>query len=170
MELKDIVTISGKSGLFKIVKPTRVGFVLEALDNSKQKMVTNPRQKVSVLDEISIYTDESEGSVPLKDVLDKIYSEYKNETGVTPSSTPQEMRDFLQKVVPKYDEERVYTSDIKKLITWYMVLIEHGQEIFQNPKTKQQPKSKDSKAVKEGPSKAAKKGPSKAASAKKDNG
>lgn len=149
MELKDIVTISGKSGLYKIIKPTRVGFVLEAMDVSRKKMVTNPRQKVSTLDEISIYTDGTEGSVPLKEVLDKIYSEYKNEPGITPSSTQQEMRDFLKNIVPNYDDQRVYTSDIKKLISWYSVLIEHGPEIFQNQKTsKKEPKKKSPKTTK----------------------
>ena len=146
MDLKDIVTISGKSGLYKIVQPTRVGFVLEAMDGSKGKMATNPRQKVSVLDEISIYTDDTEGSIPLKEVLDKIYSEYKNDPGINSSASPQEMRDFLRNVVPNYDDQRVYTSDIKKLITWYSLLTEHFPDIFQDQKTsKEQPDKKGAK-------------------------
>ena len=103
MELKDVVAISGKSGLYKIVKPTRMGFVLEALDDSKKKLVTHPGQKVSVLDEISIYTEDGEGSIPLKDVLVKINSEYKNELSVTSMSSPADMRNFLKNVVPNFD-------------------------------------------------------------------
>lgn len=156
MDLKDIVTISGKSGLYKIVKPTRMGFVLEAIDGAKSKLVTNPRQKVSVLDEISIYTDDTEGSIPLKNVLSKIYSLYKNELEITSTSSSQEMRDFLRKVVPDYDDQRVYTSDIKKLITWYLVLVEHFPDVFHIQETKEKKvKKKDGKTEKKAPSKSA---------------
>ena len=157
MELKDVVAISGRSGLYKIVKPTRMGFVLEALDDSKKKLVTHPRQKVSVLDEISIYTEDGEGSIPLKDVLVKINSEYKNELSVTSMSSPADMRNFLKNVVPNFDEERVYLSDIKKLISWYSLLAEHGSEIFEPPKKeKKESVKKDPKATIKSQAKAAK--------------
>ena len=158
MELKDVVAISGKSGLYRIVKPTRIGFVLEALDESKQKLVTHPRQKVSVLDEISIYTEDGDGSIPLKEVLEKINSEYKDQIGVSSTSSPQDMRDFLKNVVPNFDEERVYVSDIKKLISWYTLLLEHGSDIFDPPKKeKKESASKASKASKKAPEKSTKK-------------
>jgi len=152
MEFKDIVTISGKSGLFKVLKPTRTGFVLEALDDSAKKMVTNPRQKVSVLEEISIYTNDSEGSIPLKDVMGKIYKEFKGHPGVDSTSSPGELRSFLKHIVPGYDEQRVYNSDIKKLVSWYQLLLEKSPEVFESPK-----KSKDKKNEEkpEKPSKAA---------------
>ncbi len=119
MEFSEVAAISGKGGLFKIVSPTRTGVILEALDGSKKKMIANVQSKVSILSDISIYTTDEEGAVPLQDVMRKIHKEFNGDTDLTSNSDPEELKSFLKFVLPEYDEERVYVSDIKKLVTWY---------------------------------------------------
>ena len=128
MTLKDIATISGKGGLFQILKPTKSGVILESLDEAKTKLVATPNQKLSVLDEISIYTTTKEGTIALADVLKKIHLTYNTDLGLDADADPAELRAFLKSVLPEYDENRVYVSDIKKLVKWYGVLIKYVPE------------------------------------------
>ncbi len=72
MDLKDVAAVSGKGGLFKVVKPTRTGVILETIDADKKKLIANASSRVSILKEISLYTTTGEGSVLLEDVLLKI--------------------------------------------------------------------------------------------------
>lgn len=72
MDLKDIAAVSGKSGLYKVLKPTRNGVILESIDEQKTKFIANANTRVSLLKEISIYTDGKEASVPLEDVFSRI--------------------------------------------------------------------------------------------------
>jgi hypothetical protein len=131
MELKDIASVSGKPGLFKIVKPARSAMVLETLDEKKQKLIVTGNNRLSVLKEISIYTNTKEGTVPLEDVLKSIYSVHKNEIPVGATSSEQELYDFVEKVVPEYDREKVYPSDLKKLVSWYKIISKFAPEILQ---------------------------------------
>ena len=130
MKFSDIASVAGKGGLFKIVSPTRSGVILEALDESKKRLVTGPQAKVSVLSEIAIFTTDEEGSLPLIDVMRKIQSEFGADTGLTKNSDPDELRSFLKHVLPNYDEERVYVSDLKKLVTWYNKIIGEFPEVL----------------------------------------
>ncbi|HYG02923.1 MAG TPA: DUF5606 domain-containing protein [Chryseosolibacter sp.] len=130
MKLSEIATIAGKGGLFKIVAPTKSGVILESLDEAKSKLVANTSSKLSLLHEISIYTTTKEGTVALEDVLKKIYKEYKEDTGIDANSDSSELKAFLKSVLPEFDETRVYTSDIKKLVKWYEILLKHAPEII----------------------------------------
>ena len=130
MDLKEIASISGKRGLFKVVKPTRTGVILESIDEKRQKIVTSIHNKVSLLDEISIFTHSKEGSLPLIDVLRKIYSEFSDDPGVDSKSSKDELTSFMKHILPDFDEGRVYPSDIKKLISWYLILIENYPDLF----------------------------------------
>ncbi|MFY0655081.1 MAG: DUF5606 domain-containing protein [Cyclobacteriaceae bacterium] len=130
MDFKEIATVSGKGGLFKVLAPTRGGMILESLDSQKKKLVVNMHSKVSVLGEISIYTTTAEGAVPLSEVMQKIHKEFDGDTGVSSSSDNEELRSFLKFVLPEFDEDRVYISDIKKLANWYNVLSSDYPEIF----------------------------------------
>lgn len=132
MELKEIAAVSGKSGLFKILGPTRSGLILESLDEAKTKMVTPANQKVSVLDEISIYTTTAEGTVPLKQVLIKIKEKFGDDVQLNPDGGAVVLSSFMSQVLPEYDESRVYDSDIKKLIKWYIILRRYALEIFES--------------------------------------
>ena len=102
MELKDIASVSGKGGLFKILSPTRTGAVLESLDNQKKKMIVGAHSKVSVLSEISIYTTDADGSKPLEEVLKKIHKEFNGDTDLNSGSAPDELKSFLKFILPEY--------------------------------------------------------------------
>lgn len=146
MEYSDVASLSGKGGLFKVVKPTRTGVILESMDDQKQRMAANASQRISVLSDISIYTTDQEGSTPLEDVFKKIYKEFDNDLGVTPNSDNDELKAFIKHIIPNYDEQRVYVSDIKKLIKWYNTLYKEAPELLkEKPAKKEKKKAKDDK-------------------------
>jgi hypothetical protein len=130
--LKEVAHISGKGGLYRIIKPTRAGVIVEAIDETKARAVVGANSRVSVLKEISIYTDTNEGSVGLAQVLTAIFEKFGAPVDLDPktASEPQ-LASFLGEVLPLYDRERVYTSDIKKLVAWFNILIRHLPEIFE---------------------------------------
>jgi hypothetical protein len=123
MELKEIAAVTGKGGLFKIVQPTRTGVILESIDSAATRLVANGNDRISILNEISIYTTDAEGSKPLEQVLKAIKAKFDSQLPVTPKSDPSELKKFLTSVLPEYDENRVYASDIKKLVGWYQIII-----------------------------------------------
>lgn len=122
MKFKNLATVSGKPGLYKILKPTRSGVILEALDDKNTKLVVSANQRVSVLSEISIYTTTEEGAVPLEDVMKTIDKEFQGDLGLDSNADPDELKAFLKHVLPEFDEARVYSSDIKKLVSWYGII------------------------------------------------
>jgi hypothetical protein len=130
MELTEIASISGKGGLFKVVKPGKSGVLLESLDAAKTKVVAGAAQRMSLLSEISIYTTTKEGTVALQDVLKKINKDFGTDLGVDANSDASELKSFLKSVLPEFDQDRVYVSDIKKLVKWYSVLHEYAPEVF----------------------------------------
>ena len=134
MELTEIASISGKGGLFKVLKPGKAGVLLESMDASKTRIVASATQRLSLLNEISIYTTTKEGTVPLEEVLKKINQEYKNDLGVDVNSDGSELKAFLKSVLPTFDEDRVYVSDIKKLVKWYSILLEQVPKVFTEQK------------------------------------
>ncbi len=131
MTLSDIATISGKSTLFKVLKPGKAGVILESLDETKTKIVATASHKLSVLSEISIYTTSKEGTVPLEEVLKRIHKEYGADLGLDAEADGAELKSFLKSVVPDYDESRVYVSDMKKLVKWYGLLLKQAPELFE---------------------------------------
>lgn len=143
MNLNEIASISGKGGLFHILKPTRGGVIVETLDEQKKKIVVSANHRVSVLKEVSIYTTDSEGSVSLEEVFYKIHDEFGNDLGVGTSSDPEELQAFLKHVLPEYDQERVYPSDMKKLISWYKLLYHHAPELLKKENKESGSEEKD---------------------------
>ena len=154
MDLKEIATVSGKGGLFKIIKPTRTGVILESLDEQKSRIVAGTQHKVSLLKEISIYTTGKDSSIALEEVLAAIFKKYGKEIPVNPKSSPDELASFVKEVVPNYDEERVYASDMKKLVTWYTIMASHAPELLEN---KEAPEKQEDKEESEEEAKAEKK-------------
>ena len=130
MELSEIASISGKGGLYKVVKPGKSGVLLESLDASRTRLVASATQRMSLLSEISIYTTTKEGTVALLEVLKKINKDFGNDLGVDANSDSNELKSFLKSVLPEYDQDRVYVSDIKKLVKWYSLLLEFVPEVF----------------------------------------
>ena len=135
MNFKDIAAVAGKPGLYRIVSPTRSGVVLEALDEKKTKLVAGMSMRVSVLNDISIYTLTEEGAEPLESVMKKIQANYQGDTGVDASATDAELRAFLKSVLPEFDLDRVYVSDIKKLNAWYLIIHKNCPEVLQESST-----------------------------------
>ena len=131
MDWKDIAAVSGKGGLFQVIKPTRAGFILESVDKDRKRFIAGPSTRVSVLHEISIYTDED--AVALSEVMLKIKKDV-GEVKVSAKSEGADLMAFLKSVVPNYDEERVYVSDVKKVVSWYAIINEFYPELLEEPK------------------------------------
>lgn len=140
MTLAEIATISGKGGLFKVMAPTKSGVILESLDDTKTRLVATANHKLSLLNEISIYTTTKEGTVALENVLKKIHTDFGNDLGVDSNSDGTELKSFLKAILPEYDENRVYVSDIKKLVKWYELIQKHAPDILTGAKEEDEKK------------------------------
>jgi len=124
MSLEKILSIAGKPGLYRLVTQTRSGFVAESLIDGK-KITAGIHSNVSVLSEIAIYTLEKE--VPLREVFLKIQTKEKGKkTSIGHKEDKLKLEEYFFEVLPDYDEDRVYASDIKKVIQWYNILNENG--------------------------------------------
>ncbi|MCD8270746.1 MAG: DUF5606 domain-containing protein [Parabacteroides sp.] len=121
--LKAILSISGKPGLFKLVSHGKNMLIVESLVD-KKRVPAYAKDKVISLGDIAIYTNETE--VPLHEVLTSVKNK-ENGAKVTVPSDTKELRTYFAEVLPDFDRERVYPSDIKKLLNWYNILI--GAEI-----------------------------------------
>lgn len=127
MELKEIAVVSGKPGLYKIVKPALNGVILEALDGTMARFIAGTATKVSVLGEISVYTENGE-NIPLENVFRSIYAKYGKAFSIGAKSSDNELRSFFTDLIPEHDKQRVYNSDIKKIAVWYTALVNVGFE------------------------------------------
>ncbi|WP_406684473.1 DUF5606 domain-containing protein [Seonamhaeicola sp. MEBiC1930] len=124
MSLEKVLSIAGKPGLYKLIAQTRAGFVAESLIDNKRISVSI-QSNVSVLSEIAIYTLTEE--VPLKDVLQKInIKEGGQLASVKPKDSKDKLEEYFFDILSDYDEDRVYASDIKKVIQWYNLLQKHN--------------------------------------------
>ena len=128
--LETILAISGKPGLFKLISRGNRNLIVETLDAQKKRMPAFAADKVISLADIAIYTDEKE--VPLREVLKSIK---EKEDGKIASidygkASKEELYAFLGEVLPNFDRDRVYPSDIRKLVQWYNILIENGLDDF----------------------------------------
>lgn len=130
--LKEIANVSGKSGLYRILKPSRAGVIVESLDAKKEKSMIGPTARVSVLKDVSIFTDGAQESVPLSDVFLQIKNIHGDKIALVPKdASDKDLIEFLNEVLPDFDRERVYASDIKKIITWFNLLVEHFPSAFE---------------------------------------
>lgn len=128
MVLDKILSIGGKPGLFKLLTQTRSGFVGESLLDGK-RITVGIRSNVSVLSEIAIYTLEEE--VPLREVFQKIKDkEGGKKTSISHKVEKIQLEEYFFEILPNYDEDRVYASDIKKVIQWYNILLDNKIDDF----------------------------------------
>ncbi|MDR3338648.1 MAG: DUF5606 domain-containing protein [Candidatus Symbiothrix sp.] len=127
--LKKILSVSGRSGLFKLISKGKNIFIVESMIDGKRIPVYT-KDKVVSLGDISIYTDKEE--VPLAKVLTAI-KQKENGAQIVFSSTikPEELRTYFAEVLPDFDKERVYPSDIKKMMNWYNLLIQNDLTDFE---------------------------------------
>jgi hypothetical protein len=135
--LKDILSISGQPGLFKMISKGNNSLIVESLLNGK-RMPAYSSSKVISLEDIAIFT--TEGEVPLKGVLKKIAEKENFQKTIDHKSSSNDLKKFMKEILPDYDEERVYVSDIKKLAQWYNLLQEKNLLTFES-ETDEEPKA-----------------------------
>ena len=123
MNLEKILAISGKPGLYELKVQTRTGFVAESLIDGK-KITVNLKSNVSLLSEISIYT--YEGEKPLTEVMQRIATKENKGQAISHKEDNATLAAYFKEILPEYDEERVYPSDIKKVLNWYNMLQAKG--------------------------------------------
>lgn len=132
MNLTGILSIAGHTGLFKLVSQMKGGLIVESLSDGK-RMPAYATQKILSLDDISIYTDAED--MPLRQVYDSIIDRTGGKVSIdTRTATIEELRAYLGEVLPNFDRERVYASDVKKVFQWYNILAEHGLAKKEDPK------------------------------------
>ncbi|MDR1880209.1 MAG: DUF5606 domain-containing protein [Tannerellaceae bacterium] len=127
--LKTILSISGKPGLFKLISQGKNMLIVESLTDQK-RIPVYAKDKVISLRDIAIYTGETE--VPLHEVLTKVKEKENGEKSALElsSAKPDDLRGYFAEILPDFDRERVYPSDIKKILSWYNLLIETGTTDF----------------------------------------
>jgi len=126
--LDKILTISGKPGLFRMVAQTRTGVIAVSL-NDQKKIITNLGQQINVLSEIRVFGLKEE--VPLNDIFERMYQLEKGQSArMKPKASKEELESYFFEIFQDYDEERVYSSDIKKIIQWYNLLLDSDQFKF----------------------------------------
>ena len=130
MSLEKVLSISGKPGLYKLTQQTRSGFLAESLLDNK-KISVSARHNVSLLSEIAIYTLTEE--VPLRAIFEKIATKENGKETINHKVPKIELEEFFFEILPDYDEERVYASDIKKIVQWYNLLVKNGITDFSEP-------------------------------------
>ncbi len=123
MELKDIISIGGRPGLFKVVTKRKNELIVESIAEGK-KIFIYALDKVSSLEDISIYTDSED--IPLVDVYKKLFEIEKGNKSIDHKSEPGLLKSKMIEILPDYDQDRVYKSDLKKLFFWYNTLIDAG--------------------------------------------
>jgi hypothetical protein len=152
--LKTILSVSGKTGLYKMVSQGKTMLVVESLTDKKRIPAYNS-DKVISLGNIAIYTKDRE--VPLWEVLNSVKAkeEGKPTTMNLQQATPDELRDYMIEILPDFDRNRVYPTDIKRLLSWYNILLSVGIVEFEPEKEKTEEVEKEETA-KDDPKKAAK--------------
>src|SRR5665213_352550 len=118
MNLSGIVSVSGKPGLWKALAQNKTGFVVESLDAQKTKLIANlSTAKIAALDEITIFGEDED--IRLTDVLERMKS-VKNVPDA--KADGKQLRELFREVAPDHDEEKVYASDMKKVVSWFQAL------------------------------------------------
>ena len=138
--LKDILAISGESGLFKIVTQTKNSIIVEHIE-TKKKMPAYASHKISALEDIAIFTTDEE--VALKDILIKIFEKENGGQAISHKAAKEELKNYFETVLPNYDKDRVYVSDIKKIISWYNIL--NKTKLIKPENIKKEEKNTDNK-------------------------
>ncbi|MCF4101340.1 DUF5606 domain-containing protein [Gillisia sp. M10.2A] len=123
MGLEKILSIAGKPGLYELTAQTRGGFIAKSITEDK-KIAVNVRHNVSLLSEIAIYTYTEE--VPLGTIFQTMFEKEDGKPAIDHKVSKKELESYFAEVLPEYDVDRVYQSDIKKIIQWYNLLVNNG--------------------------------------------
>ena len=121
--LKEILSISGKPGLQKLISNSSNAIIVESLIDGK-RFPAYSNSKIIALEDISIYTEAED--MPLKEVFKRIYAKENGKSALSHKEPTEKILAYFEEIVPEYDKERVYVSDMKKIIQWYNLLTEKG--------------------------------------------
>ena len=154
MELKDFISVAGKSGLHTIVGKSKNNVIVESLKDKKRFPIFNTN-KISGLSDISIYTYDEE--ILLSELFDRIQKKYKKEAAISHLESAEELKKVFEELVPNYDQDQVYNSDIKKVFQWYNILHDTNNLIKEESKEEKKESSDDADIKKEDSKKEAKK-------------
>lgn len=148
--LKEVANISGKSGLYRIIKPGRSGVIVEAMDGSKKREMVSANARVSVLKDISIYQQGVNDSTPLGDIFVAMREKYGEQVDLDTKTADNEvLYATLGEVMPDFDQERVHASDVKKLINWYNLLSLKMPELWETVEVAEETEIKTAAVVEE---------------------
>lgn len=161
MVLKDILSISGEPGLFKFIAQGKNAIIVEHLETKKRTSAYGSA-KVSSLEDIAIFTEKED--MPLSKVFDLVYDKEKGGVAIDPKSDPSKLKAWFESVLPEYDKDKVYVSDIKKLATWYNILHKQSLLVKEEPevaeeKAEEKSETPEKKAAPEGEKKKKKASP-----------
>jgi hypothetical protein len=148
MDLSKILSISGKPGLYQVVSQLKNAVLVESLTD-KKRFPAFAHEKISSLKEISIFTTGEDK--PLKDVLKIMFDKFEGKTAIDTKADDKTLKSFFLEVVPDYDSERVYVSDIKKIIAWYNLLAENNLLDFTEPKEETAGETEEKEAAEKEP-------------------
>jgi hypothetical protein len=137
MEFKEILSISGFGGLYKYISQARNGIIVEGFED-KKRMNAFSHYKVSSLNDIAIFSDS--GEIPLRKIFKTIQEMEKGGASIDSKSDDSKLKEYFAKVLPDYDRQKVYLSDIRKLINWYNILQRNGYNNFEEEKKEEEKK------------------------------
>ncbi len=158
MSLKGIISISGKGGLYQVVAQGKNNVIVKSIEDGR-KFPAFASNKISALDDISIYTIEED--ILLNEVYKKMYEHLKGKEALDHKEDIDKLRKSFKEVLPEYDEERVTNTDVRKLFQWYNILIK--ADLLKYEEETKEEQSSDEKAPSK-PKAKAKAKPKKAAS------
>jgi len=135
MDLSKILSISGKAGLFKVVSQAKNAVIVESLID-KKRFPAFGHEKISSMEEISVFTTGED--MPLKDVFKAMHVKLEGKPAIDHKSDNNTLKKFFLEMIPEVDQERVYISDIKKMVGWYNLLHEQNMLDFTEPEEKKE--------------------------------
>ena len=124
--LKSILSISGKPGLYKLISSAKNMLIVEAMDETKKRIPAYAHERIISLGDIAMYTDDED--VPLYTIFESMKAKENGEpVAMNPKKVKSdELYAYLGEVLPNYDRDRVHPDDIRKLISWYNILVKNG--------------------------------------------
>ncbi|MCK9611868.1 MAG: DUF5606 domain-containing protein [Bacteroidales bacterium] len=139
MDFKEILSVSGKPGLYKIIAHTKNGLIVESLTD-KKRIPVYTTDRISNLEDISIFTTDKEK--PLVEILKLIYEKENGEKSLDHKSEDKKLKEYFEQILPDYDKDRVYASDIRKVFNWYNQLIGNKMLDFTEKQDEAKPEEK----------------------------
>lgn len=127
MKLKDILAISGQPGLYKYVAQSKNGIIVESVSEGNRTNIPST-SRVSAMGEISVYTDSDDK--PLGDIFTSLFEKTGGKETISHKSSADQLKAHFAEILPDYDRDRVHVSDIKKIISWYNILVKSGMTDF----------------------------------------